>query len=617
MSGKQMDSLVKELVSLQSKLTEIPLEDRGLVLKKYCKWLWNLTYLQKDATEAARKVSECEKELDICFNKVQAILKKAEQAKDKLLNYKKFLSLEKKIGQFEIDPNIWEHAYMLGDLIYEYSEQLEVMEDLEKVEVLHKEVEGAWNYLKNVPKEDSAAKEKWLSKIKTQCDSLQVVIVGVPSIIKKLPQVVIEEQCDSPQVVIEKVPSIASRLEEVKNMKKGLTSAGENLDASAVSILRFLSDQSEVEPATIFLFAMALAGTVHNIPFYMVLGIHVWDYWVLQDYIDNGIRFIPVLIIVVVITGILAKNAHLKLFRGLESEDRPKLVGISRLAHEKPMRVLLIGLSFAFLIMLICGVSRGFSMRNALICKSSENCRNLETAITTQDDILQDVILVGTTARVAFFLVKPRSQSFKPRTIFFRDFPLKILAIDRAQIICHSSGDECKEWVGLSPTERRVEVVGYFVNNSKRVASLDLVSFIKTFLHCNLYPDEQPLASVYFNRNKYEEMCEDHWENGRQDCLPRWAHANIPEREFKLDDYLLVLGHASNTGSLFKNLELGEKRAEAVAKELKKGREEGRNLPQVSVETLGDLFGGRSRDLEINDDRDPDERRVDIYVCQR
>lgn len=140
---------------------------------------------------------------------------------------------------------------------------------------------------------------------------------------------------------------VSSRLGREERMWYQLMYVSTRIDDSTLSILRALSNRSGVAAATIFLSAAAFFGAFHNVPFYTTMGIKVWNYWVLQDYIDNGIQFIPFLVLVTIGTGLLVKLSHQKLFNEIKGDKGPRLAGISRLARWKPISILLFTLSHA------------------------------------------------------------------------------------------------------------------------------------------------------------------------------------------------------------------------------------------------------------------------------
>ena len=537
---------------------------------------------------------------------------------------------------------LWEHAPELTRLAYRYREQLDLTRGLLALADEYEDLDDAAAHSEG-PTTSSIPKR--IRETRTALGTvLELCLTKLPPIHASdttgqpvgAAEPVMPTQGDAPPPITEPASlvqtyrtALAIRVKLTSETLEKLGTAWAKLDGSTLSVIRYLSSESGAEVPSLALVAVAVAGAAYSFPYYRTLGMKPWNYWVVQDYVDSGVLAIACMTLLLLGMARLIKISQRRLFNEILQKQVPTISGITLLARWRPTSVLLATLVVSLLITALIGWFDGVNQLNRF------NNEGPTDVIATNDGrLLKNVQLVGTSARTAFFLVPPKpipsndmgsttadaetATVERPLADTSADkvpWPVaRVLALDRAQVLCHSADDTCEMWLAADrdakkdkPESPQPHHVWLTISANKGpVATPNFSSFLKATFDCTT-TSPIPLHSFYFDSDKADP------------CMNKVTEAtpcDEPTAE-SLDGgdldgvaHLLILGRASNAGSVLENMQLGKARAESAEKLLR-----AMNVDvDMSTETLGDLLGGRSI-YDRSDQDDPEERRVDVFAC--
>ena len=243
--------------------------------------------------------------------------------------------------------------------------------------------------------------------------------------------------------------------------------------AFAVQAFFKIAERSGIEVASIVIGGLIVFGAVHTTFFYQTAaGISISNYWALDDLFIQSILFAPY-----AIAALFGLELWFRFVRrSYESDERLSSASLYRTAGTlyrsvltRPTRLVFYFFGFLLLLAATSGFVGG--------CSTFEGFKDWdesdsESATVTDETILEDVYLVGTTSRTAIFLKVndwdklddevPHTFGNVTACIVAGLYPgthnrlcnwpsqdkvsaFSVAVMDRAQVICHAKVDTCEQ----------------------------------------------------------------------------------------------------------------------------------------------------------------------------
>ena len=555
------------------------------------------------------------------IGEVQTTINDIGSALDALMKQAELDELLAEIKNQHDNSSTWNIAHLYQDYAFVYQRQLEIIDFVQNLQKCRSDLGKAISLLNN---DENATLHCELSELlntveKFLLKSLNKLRVKSDNGGSELTQ--LESEINS---LKDKLTRLRLQLEQFCFSKKG----------SVIGYLRLLSDRSGIESASIVIAFAAASAAIYYRIYYSKYGINIWDYWVVQDYLDASVQWIFVILLVAFGTSYLLRFLYERELKKIlnQKAKRGNAFFLSKiLTSHQPERVMIVSLLF---FSLLYGVKEYYGI-------FSKNKFEQQYAITNQGILLDDIHLVGTSARTAFFTTDWQSENsiaVKENQIAsntkHETADVIFFAIDRSQILCHSFGDICKKVLQKNKEKvflksdsapvvpsvnfHNIEVIEHTPKDPNQVTTdnppeeepinLDLST---TAFNCKPYGN-YPIDSLYFNKNDITTYCDSLLESG-QSCkasssdLVKKALAELTRVDEKIN-HLLILGHTTDDSPTPYSYKLGNLRAKKIASLFSE-----QDYP-VYAETLVEISDkhGFTEIERIDRARD---RQVDIFAC--
>ncbi len=340
-----------------------------------------------------------------------------------------------------------------------------------------------------------------------------------------------------------------------------------------VETLARLSSRSGVETTAILGALLVAFGWIYAYFFYSFAGIEPLTYWRIEDLLWFGAQLSPLTILIVLIVNGLIRLA-----------TRPlRKAPLKRYGFRHAL--ILFGTNHSFWVgcaLAMVGVA-GFGAWYGHQAKNLAEDGSDEVAILSNGRELTGLTLAGLSSTTAVFLG-----------------PSGSLVVDRASVLCHSAQDNCQKY--LDEAEHLSRLVP-LVASEDDFLSFD--RFAKTHLNCK-QPIAQKFESVFFEVNEPLQDCRGDVEG----CLTNINVNLAPQSVDPAKTTIWVIGFADASGAASSNLNLGERRAGAVAELLKK-----KGWEDVRPVSLGESRFVDRAWPHVNGSAA--DRRVDIIGCHK
>ena len=201
------------------------------------------------------------------------------------------------------------------------------------------------------------------------------------------------------------VPALDSRKQTITDYKLELFSTiKSNIIESIFGALRALKRQSGLEVTSIMFVAAFSVIVAAYYPKYYVWETSIFDFWIFQDYIDRSVQFVPLLFIPLIISIFWIRFVIWRAKKVTENEKHlswPIKFSLGR----KGVTILSIN---TLLFIALTGIGSYLCHDRTKLTRSSQLS---EIALISNNKLLKNIHLVGTSSRTAFVLIAEPGDS--------------------------------------------------------------------------------------------------------------------------------------------------------------------------------------------------------------